>query len=121
MNLINRIDAFLNEAVPLKRKPNTKIRIEKGIDKAEKKDLFDIRETDDYTIVKLHGTDIVKFNDNKIILNSGGWKTMTTKRRMHEVENEYNLGYSISNVRGNWVVTFKGKNIPFEDGMVLER
>ena len=36
------------------------------------------------TAIRLHNTDVVTFvNDNKIILNSGGWRTSTTKDRIN--------------------------------------
>lgn len=42
--------------------------------------------TDDegYTNVVYHETAVVKFNAEKIILNSGGWRTNTTKLRMNQ-------------------------------------
>ena len=34
--------------------------------------------------IRLHNTDIITFKGNKIILNSGGWRTHTTKARINE-------------------------------------
>ena len=34
--------------------------------------------------LKLHNTDIIKWQGNKIILNSGGWDTLTTRARFNE-------------------------------------
>jgi hypothetical protein len=35
-------------------------------------------------VLRLHSTDIIKWQGNKIILNSGGWDTMTTRARFNE-------------------------------------
>src|SRR5690349_8930926 len=44
-----------------------------------------LQRRDDKTIaVKLHDTDVVTYTtDEKIILNSGGWRTVTTKERIN--------------------------------------
>lgn len=52
--------------------------------------------------IRLHGTDIVTFYaSGDVELNSGGWKTPTTKQRI----NEFLEGYSISQDRGVWYVS----------------
>jgi len=71
--------------------------------------------------VILHGTEVVYWDEKVIRLNSGGWKTITTKARMTQASNEYTLGYRVSQKDGSWFVTFKGKTIPFMDDMTLER
>lgn len=50
--------------------------------------------------IRLHATDIMTFHpDGRIVLNSGGWKTVTTKARM----NEYlPPGLQIWQNRGTW-------------------
>jgi len=73
------------------------------------------------TVVKLYETNVVRFNEKRIVLNSGGYETATTKRRMMQTSNQYDLGFSVYVVKKQWFVDFKGKTIPFEDGMVLER
>jgi hypothetical protein len=51
--------------------------------------------------LKLHNTYIITwYADGRTELNSGGWRTVTTKARM----NEYLEGYGISQVRGQWYV-----------------
>jgi hypothetical protein len=52
--------------------------------------------------LKLHDTVIMEFHlDASIVLNSGGWKTLTTKRRMNtHLEN----GFRIYQERGEWLV-----------------
>ena len=54
-----------------------------------------------------------------IILNTGGWKSVTTKLRMNQASHEFNLGYGVFQAKGNWFVTWKGETLPFE-GTAIE-
>ncbi len=76
---------------------------------------------DGFTVVKLYATDVVKFNDSTIILNSGGWLTATTKQRMKQASKDFQLGFNVYQEKGNWFVSFNGKVIPFVDGMTIDR
>lgn len=60
-----------------------------------------------YTIVTYHSTQIVKFNEKEIILNTGGWSTSTTKNRMNQASNQFNLGYQVWQEKGEWFVQWK--------------
>ena len=73
------------------------------------------------TSVCYHNTEVVKITDNKIILNSGGWLTATTKRRMNQASLTYGLGFSVYQVNYSWYVDYKGDTIPFEDNMQLDK
>lgn len=73
------------------------------------------------TSVVYHNTAVVQFNDKKIILNSGGWETATTKSRMNQTSNQYNLGFDVYQVNFTWYVNYKDDVIPFVDGMELPR
>ena len=84
--------------VALKRKGNTKVRTENG-----------------KTIVGLHDTDIVEFDENTITLNTGGWKSITTKQRMNQASFEFDLGYTIMQKNYEWFIEYKGETIPFTD------
>jgi len=53
--------------------------------------------------IRLHNTDVVTIKDNSYILNSGGWRTPTTKDRI----NKYSPAY-ISQNKGLWYLD-KGK------------
>lgn len=65
-----------------------------------------------------HETAIVEFNDNRIKLNSGGWRTVTTKRKMNQTANQFGLGYEVKQKGGNWFVTLPtGETVPFHDGI----
>ena len=72
------------------------------------------------TSVCYHNTEVVKITDNKIILNSGGWLTATTKRRMNQASLTYGLGFAVYQVNYSWYVDYKGDTIPFEDNMELD-
>lgn len=78
---------------------------------------------DNYTVVLYHATPVVKFNNQEIILNSGNWRTSSTRARMNQSSDQYDLGYSVKQVKGEWVVYLDSEDraIPFRDGMVIPR
>ena len=84
-----------------------------------------IYQSDGYTCIRYHSTEVVRFNDNEIILNSGGWQTVTTKRRMNQVSDVFRLGFRVSQRQGEWFVDYFANEIgdtySFNDGMILER
>jgi len=80
-----------------------------------------IRTESGYTRVKYHSTDVVEFNDKKIILNNGGRRTVTTKNRMNQASNQFGLGYRVCQKDHEWYVSFKGSEIDFSNHMVLTR
>ena len=71
------------------------------------------------TTITFHATDIVKFSSEAIQLDSGGWLTATTKTRMNQASNQFDLGYSVFQKGGAWFVKTKSGTIPFEDKMVI--
>ena len=78
------------------------------------------------TSVIYHNTAVVQFNRDKIILNSDGWETVTTKTRMNQASNQYGLGFEVYQVNYSWYVDYRDKcgeweTIPFTDGMTLDR
>ena len=79
-------------------------------------------DTEGFINVRYHNTVIVRFNDNEIKLNTGGWNTFTTKRRMNQVSQEFDLGYYVSQKDFEWHVSHKGKAINFhKEALILER
>jgi hypothetical protein len=68
-----------------------------------------------------HSTDVVKWNEKQIILDSGGWRTNTTKARMNQCSNQFGLGFNVFQDKGNWFVTLNGKTINFVDNLVISR
>ena len=86
---------------------------------------FRYRRADGTEVIRLHTTDIIeKRPDGRVILNSGGWKSVTTKDRL----NSYS-GYSVgskpggaaAHYRGVWFVRDRstGAETPFYDGIIL--
>lgn len=71
----------------------------------------------------LHWTDVVTaFEDGRVVLDSGGWRTVTTKERIHSAI----APWFLLQRKGAWFVSFgspyadKAKAvIPYEDGMTL--
>lgn len=74
-----------------------------------------------FTKVLYHRTVLVKFQTARIILNSGGWRTATTKTRMNQTSNQYGLEFHVFQKDFDWFVTFRGETIPFVDHMELAR
>jgi hypothetical protein len=65
---------------------------------------------------------IVDADDNAITLDSNGWQTVTTKRKMNQAANQFGLGYSIWQEKGKWFVrTPQGETLPYADGMTFAR
>lgn len=71
--------------------------------------------------IRYHDTVVVQFNMNHIFLDSGGWKTTTTKTRMNQTSNQYNLGFTVFQKDFSWYVSFNGKTLDYQDNMMLTR
>ena len=65
-------------------------------------------------IIRLHNTDILKFKDGAVVLNSGGYKTQTTKGRI----NQFLLpGYWVEQKNYEWILHTPEGTIDFYDGL----
>jgi len=73
----------------------------------------------DTTMVTYHQTQVVSFNRHWITLNTGDWWTQTTKTRMNQTSNQFNLGYKVHQNNGGWFVSFKGMEIRFDGNVVM--
>ena len=72
------------------------------------------------TLITYQSTVIVKFNCDTVTLNSGGWDTVTTKRKMNQASRQFNLGYSVHQRDFEWFVTLpSGYVVPFVDGFTF--
>lgn len=80
-----------------------------------------IRKEAGVTAVRYHSTDVVKFTNTSITLNSDGWRTVTTKRRMNETASQFGLGYSVFQKAHHWYVRLGEQVLDFEDGMTFAR
>lgn len=77
-----------------------------------------------YINVRYHSTIVTKFNDSEIILNSGGWLTYTTKSRMNQVSNQFDLGYQVYQDDFTWYVVINrdwNNPVVFYDGIKFIR
>jgi len=69
----------------------------------------------DCVAIKLHDTDVVTFAPSgAIILNTGGWKTVTTKDRINSFS-----PYKVYSDRGTWFAHIGEKRVPFADGVTI--
>lgn len=67
-----------------------------------------------------HRTAVVIVNaDNSIRLDSGGWRTATTRTAMNQASTQDDLGFRVFQRRGDWFVTWQGRELPFADQMLL--
>jgi hypothetical protein len=56
--------------------------------------------------VYYHRTCIVSFNKTHIMLDTGGWWTVTTKLRMNQASNQFDLGFRVYQKEGVWYVSY---------------
>jgi hypothetical protein len=77
--------------------------------KVETKKFFD----GTHNVVTYRGTPVVRWNDDEIILNTGGWETHTTKSRMNEVSQRYDLGFRVEQENFDWFLVYEGERMPF--------
>ena len=77
-------------------------------------------------------TRIVAWDGDNVTLNSGGWQTATTKRKMAQAANQFGLGFTVAQRNGEWFVIRLGRSpdgyasamaehgaltIPYHDGI----
>lgn len=78
--------------------------------------------TGDRLAVVYASTLIVDKAGDLITLDSGGWQTVTTKRKMNQASRQFALGYSVYQRNYKWFVDLpNGETVPFEDGMSFNR
>ena len=70
------------------------------------------------TIIRYHSTDVVTFSPKRIVLNTGGWFTNTTRTRMNQAANQFNLGFSVYQKKFRWFVEFNGRTVAFDGNTV---
>ena len=72
--------------------------------------------------VVYHNTRVVDVAPEHIALDTGGWKTATTKLRMNQASTQFNLGYTVYQQKRQWFVSYRGVTRQFDqDEIVLER
>jgi hypothetical protein len=65
------------------------------------------------THVRYHNTDVVTFNDEYVILRTGGWQTNTTRTRMNQASNQFRLGLQVFQKDFSWYVQIGESVTPF--------
>jgi len=60
-----------------------------------------------------------KLSRGTVTLDSGGWMTATTKKRMNQWFQHYQYPISVSQRKGKWYVAANGTEYPYRDGMTL--
>ncbi len=74
------------------------------------------------TQVIFYQTPVVTFDDQSILLNTGGWWTRSTKVRMNQASEGYGLGFRVFQKQGEWLVDYKNEVCPFsEERLTLNR
>ena len=68
-----------------------------------------IRGDNGKVIIRYHATDVVTFDAYKITLDTGGWRTVTTKRRMNQASEAFGLGYTVYQQSWDWYAVHNGK------------
>jgi hypothetical protein len=67
-------------------------------------------------------TPIVTLEGDTVTLNSGGWETVTTKRKMNQASNQFGLGFGVFQKEWVWFVDLpNGETVKFVDGMSFKR
>lgn len=66
---------------------------------------------------------VLKTPDGQITLDSGGFRTVTTRRKMCQAANQFGLPYSVYQHKGAWFVNLTriglGHKVPYADGMTF--
>ena len=78
----------------------------------------------EHVIVTLHSTEIVKFRQEggfieEIQLDTGGYNTVTTRRRMNEVSQAYGLGFKVYQKKHQLYVAYRGNDFEFATRWVI--
>lgn len=61
------------------------------------------------TRIVYHSTCIVEFDEKQIILRTGGWDTVTTRRKMNQASRQFDLGFTVYRADGQSLVTLNSK------------
>ena len=72
----------------------------------------------DEVVVRYHWTEVVKCNKDVIILNTGGYHTQTTKRRMNQASDVFGLGFRVYQEDYTWYAEYRGKTYRFHEGLL---
>ncbi|HMN10700.1 MAG TPA: hypothetical protein PKD55_00075 [Bellilinea sp.] len=68
--------------------------------------------------VRYHATDVVTYYPDRVVLNSGGWRTSTTRARISEALHGI-PDTALVQRDWEWYLVVDGHEIPFTDGMAI--
>jgi hypothetical protein len=71
--------------------------------------------------VLYHEKHVVCWNRKMIVLRNNGHLTMTTKSRMNQASNQFNLGFRVFARNRQWFVQWRRMEISFQNGIILWR
>lgn len=76
-----------------------------------------------YNACIYHQTKICRWNADHVFLDHGGFMSVTTKTRMNQCSEEYDLGFTVFQRNGAWYVQTRkdGLTLDFKNGMKLSR
>ena len=67
-------------------------------------------------------TKLVRWSEGMAILNSDGWQTVTSKRKMNRASHQFGLGFGVYQRDHVWYVdTPQGATVEYFDGMEINR
>lgn len=70
--------------------------------------------------VRYHQTVVWRQHPNgRVTLNSGGWRTNTTKTRINQAFRQYGYPYQVVQKNFEWFVSGPAGSVPFTDGMTV--
>ena len=75
--------------------------------------------TSDCGTVIYQETKIVDWDDRGIILETDGYKTVTTKKKMNQTSNQFNLGFKVFQKNHEWFVTTDNGTFNFDDDRII--
>lgn len=81
-----------------------------------------LRTENGVTIGRYHNTDVIKWDDKTVTLNSGGFETRTTKKRLNAASHQFGLNFSVYQKKHVWYVVLpNGNTVDFVDNMTFDR
>lgn len=86
-------------------------------------DVTDVDNAQPSVVIKLHATDIVTvMADGTITLDSGGWRTPTTKDRMNNILRKVGCDYQVSQDKSIWYISkdWRGAQYVYADDMTIK-
>ena len=76
----------------------------------------------DLVCITYHRTQIVAFDNRNVTLRTGGWDSVTTRRKMNQAANQFGLGYAVFRDNGeSYVRTPGGAVVPLTDNLTFTR